>query len=208
MNFVIGFLGLFIYLIVASWGKESAKQTSLKNDREFLSKQKLYNNWINEITDIDIEHQVVDCVSDYRNQESIYSIIYPIIESFPNFEIKYEDCSRFMYNITNDYPRLTERILMALKGKLLMDDANYGITSPPVYDSCVRHKWDVFHDFIIWLDSQLKNSGHLYSTFFIEGSLVDKLKNDMSIRKDIHNINCKVRGKYFWIPMVFWLDSN
>lgn len=202
MNFIIGFIGLFIYLIYFSYKREQAKTIERERIIENTKYNCLKDIWIKKVIDEDLEFDIKSHIHNYNNNDIVYREVIHILKSFPSFERSEVGKYGFVSYMNTHHYLMLERIYMALEGKLLYNDAMYGIQSPPVYDKQVRKEWDLYNELMRWIDTQLKQRGVEYDMKFVCGSEVDNVKYDSSKVQSIDNISPKLGGKYFWIPII------
>lgn len=202
MSFIIGFIGIFIYMSVYFYKKECDKQFERKSKSEYISYKYLENDWLEKVTDSELEYKIKSTSYINDNRDLIYGEVMYVLNKYTGFNEKFNSFDSFRFYMEQNHHNTIERILMAKNGKLLYDDAKYGILSPPVYNSKMIEIWNINNDIMRWIDKTLKSNGIKYDMKFINGSNVDKVKYNKDLSCPVDNIYRPIGGKYYWEPII------
>lgn len=197
MNFVIAFLGIIIYTMMLYRERYLSKENDRRFDKERKIKNLIYNDWKSNVTDLELENKFKSEI--IVDEFKVFSIVSPVICSINGFPDEFNGCDEF-FSYMRSFPGMIARTYMGIHNKLLCSDAENGIRSPDIYNSELRHRWKMNHEFMKWLNSQIISSDNRFELKFIKGDKIDIADYNDKYLLNLNDIildRC-IGGKYCW----------
>lgn len=150
--------------------------------------------WLARVTDKNLEIELEDFIFHEKNYDQIWAEVSEAYKDMPwNSDRTSILCCGYDRNDRNAKEAL--RIMMAIRGKLIYDDAKYGIEQTKIQAPTRLQTRQVIANqlgFVKWIDSKLKEHG-------IDEQLVIEVTWDSVFTVD----SCEWRnGTYKWMPMI------
>lgn len=201
MSFVIAIIGCFVYALLYTTDRYKQEKVTYTTERSIIANGIVFDKWCSEVVDVELENKVTHTPLLWNLDSTYEDKITSVIHSYPTLNEVFGGEYGYL-RFFKTHPTWCARILMASEGKLLKNDAYYGIRSPDVFSTEKRKEWVMNHEIMTWIDKQLRLHGVKHEMFFVNGSNLDTCKYNKDQLIPFKEADGSVGGRYCWLFMI------